>query len=270
MALSIRNRMGTGRALRFAMKILRACGLPALAVLTLASSPVSAAVFVGSGLTDLKPEEKVTISQPKPVQLLFEFRTKGSPNLQGGKQLRPDVIAAVKASGLFSEVSEGPTENGAILNIVIDDVVTPQEMQAAATKGAVTGATLFIAGSNIREHYTCVIDYLPNPSAAKITRTAEHSIVVQMGLINSVPTDAVKVDGGIKGAVAAMTRQIVANPLNAVGADPAFSPTVLVDPAATVAATPAAAEPAPAQAVVSPPETAPAEAPKPPVEAVRP
>lgn len=235
----------------------------------LACSPASAAVFVGSSLSDLKPEERVTVAQPGPVQLLFEFRTKGAPNLQGGKQLKPDVVAAVKASGLFSEVSDGPTPNGAILNVVIDDVVTPAETQAAATKGAITGATLFIAGSNIREHYTCVIDYLPSPAAQKITRTAEHSIVVQMGLINSVPTDAVKVDGGIKGAVAVMTRQIVANPLNALGADPAFAPTVLANPAALAPAAPLASEAAPAPTVASPSDAPPAEAPKPQTEAVR-
>jgi hypothetical protein len=247
----------------------QARGLAVVAVFLLAASPVSAAVFVGSGLTDLKAEEKVTVAQPKPVQLLFEFRTKGAPNLQGAKQLKPDVIATVKASGLFSEVSEGSTENGAILNIVIDDVVTPDEMKEATTKGAVTGATLFIAGTNIREHYTCVIDYMPNPAAQKITRKAEHSIVMQMGLINSVPTDAVKVDGGIKGAVAVMTRQIVANPLNAIGADPAFAPTVLVDPAAAAPAALPAPEPTPAPAAGSPTGPAPAEAPKPPTEAVR-
>lgn len=239
--------------------------------LVLAWSPASAAVFVGSGLGDLKPEERVTVAQPNPVQLLFEFRTKGAPNLQGGKQLKPDVVAAVKASGLFSDVSDGPTPNGAILNVVIDDVVTPEEMQAATTKGAITGATLFIAGSNIREHYTCVIDYLPNPTAQKITRKAEHSIVMQMGLINSIPTDAVKVDGGIKGAVSVMTRQIVANPLNALGADPAFAPAPLVEPAATAAPAAPAAEPAvaPTPAEAAPPVAAPVETPKPQAEGGR-
>ena len=55
----------------------------------------------------MKPEQKVTIAHPQPVQLLVQFKTKGSPNAQVTKQIKPDVVSAVKDSGLFSEVSDG-------------------------------------------------------------------------------------------------------------------------------------------------------------------
>lgn len=194
-----------------------------LLVLVMGSGRASAASFVGTELSDLKPEQKVVVAQPQPVQLLFQFKTKGAPNLQATKQVKADVVSTVKASGLFSEISDEPTANGAVLSIVIDDVVAPGETTDAATKGAITGATLFIAGSTVREHYACSIDYMASPTAPKISRTAAHSIVFQIGLINSTPTDAVKVEGGLKGAVSVMVRQIVSNPLNALASDPGFA-----------------------------------------------
>jgi hypothetical protein len=185
---------------------------------------VSAATYVGAALGDVKPEDKVPVAHPQPVQLLFEFHTKGAPNGRATKFLKDQVVETVKASGLFSDVSDDPAPNGAVLDIVIDNVVQPQEMSDAEGKGFVTGATFFVAGSNITDHYVCTIDYVAGPTAAKITKTASQSVINQLGLINSPPPDAVKI-GGMKDAVLTMTRQIVANPLNALAADPGFQPT---------------------------------------------
>jgi hypothetical protein len=211
--------------------------------------PAMAAGYVDAKLGDVKAEDKATIAEPRPVQVLFQFRTKGAPNGQGTKQLKPKVLEAVKASGLFSEVGEGAVATGAILNVVIDDVILPKEMQAAEMKGAATGATMFIAGSNIRENYKAQLDYVAGPDAPKITRTASHSIIIQMGLINKPPENAVKVEGGINGAVFTMTRQIVSNPLNELAKDPAFLPAQA--PAAATPATDAPSSPAAPAAPVS-------------------
>ena len=197
----------------------------------------SAAGYVSTMLGDVPADQKAVVAQPRPVQLLFQFRTKGAPNARGTKLLKDKVVDAVKASGLFSDVTDGPAADGAILNVVIDDVIAPKEMANAEAKGAVTGATMFIAGSNITEHYQSQIDYVAGPDAPKISRTAKHAVVFQMGLINSAPADAVKVEGGINAAVFTMARQIVANPLNDLAKDPAFLP-----------AAPAAAAPAPTPA----------------------
>lgn len=224
------------------------------------SPPASAAVFVDATLGDVKPEQKVTVAHPQPVQLLFQFRTKGSPNMQATKELKPQVFDAVKASGLFSDVSEAPVASGAILNVVIENVLDPAEQSAAAGQGFATGATLGIAGTTVREHYTCNIDYVGAPDAPKITRSATHFLLVQLGLFHAgAPENAVKVDGGIKGGVAVMTRQIVSNPLNAMASDPAFAaPAAASPPAASSppAATPVPAAPAaPAVATSSPAES---------------
>ncbi|HKP77677.1 MAG TPA: hypothetical protein VJU34_00960, partial [Phenylobacterium sp.] len=120
----------------------------ALAFFCAITEPAAAAGYVGAELMDVKPEAKVTVASPQPVQLLFNFATKGAPNKQATKFTKEEVLKTVKASGLFSEVSEAPTPNGAILSVTIDNTVAPGAMNEAAAKGVVTGATLFIVGSN--------------------------------------------------------------------------------------------------------------------------
>ena len=207
------------------------------------SGIASAASFVGSDLSDVKPEDRAVVAHQQPVQLLFEFQTKGAPNARATKYLKQTVVDTVKDSGLFSEVDDGPAPNGAILSIVINNVVEPKDLQAAEAKGVVTGATLFLAGSTVRDHYVSTIDYSSGPTAPHVTRTARHSVIVQLGLINSKPTDGVKA-GGVKDAVFTMARQIVSNPLNAAAKDPNFQPSA-PPPVEPSAAAPAPATPTP-------------------------
>lgn len=236
----------SARALLFAALALFFAGVAA-------HTPAVAAAYVGNGLSDLKPEDKVVVAHPQPVQLLFSFKTKGAPNAKATKYLKAKVTETVTASGLFSAVSETPTDNGAVLSVVIDNVVNPDEMKKAEGAGAVTGATLFIKGSNITDHYVSTVEYVSGPGAPTISRTAEHRVIVQLGMINSEPKDAVKV-GKMDEAIFTMARQIVANPLNEVARDPGFQG------AAPAAPAPAPAEAAPAQAA-TPATAAPAAAP---------
>ena len=238
-----------------------ACTILALALgllLALAVPRVSeAATYVGAATGDVKPADKAVIASPKPVQLLFQFKTKGAPNGAATKFTKDKVTQAVKDSGLFSEVSEGPVAGGAILNVVIDNVVEPGAISEATGKGFVTGATFFIAGSNTTDHYLCTVDYLGAPDAAKITRTATHTLIMQMGLINSPPPNAVRI-GRMDDAVFTLVRQIVANPLNEIGRDPAFAGgATAAAPVTAIAASaaptpPAVATPAPAPAGATP------------------
>jgi len=225
-------------------------------VMVAAPGVAAAGMLLDASLGDVKPEDKAVIAQPRPVQLLFVFRTKGAPNGKATKFLKETVFETVRSSGLFSEVSEGPVEGGAVLSVGIDNVIQPKEINAAAAKGAVTGATLFLAGSNIRDNYECTVEYVPAPGSPTITRTAHHAVVTQLGLINSAPKDAVKV-GSAKDTIFAMARQIVSNPLQAAAHDPGFVPGQA--PAASSAAPVDAAQPAsPAPEAQPPAETAPA------------
>jgi hypothetical protein len=227
-------------------------------VVAMTGGAALAATFVDASLPDVAAEKRVVIAKPQPVQLLFQFQTKGAPNAQATKFVKQTVVDAVKASGLFSDVSEGPAPNGAVLNVVIDNVVEPGDMSAAAGKGVVTGATLFIAGSTIQEHYKATVEYVGGPTALKISRTAQHSIYSQMGLINSPPPNGVKAEGGIKGAVFTMARQIVSNPLNDLASDPGFA---LSSTPEAAASTPPVSPTPDAATLATPAESAPSAAP---------
>jgi hypothetical protein len=219
----------------------------------------SAAAWLDAGLTDVKPEDKVVVAHPQPVQLLFQFQTKGAPNARATKFLKAQIVDTVKASGLFSEVSDAATANGALLSVVVNNVVDPDEMHAAEGKAFVTGATFFVAGTSVRDGYICTVDYLAGPNAPKITKIAHHSIITQLGMVNSPPPGAVKI-GSTNDAVMTMTRQIVSNPLNALASDPGFqappaAPATAADQTVAAQAQPASDAVATAP-VVSPSPTA--------------
>jgi len=225
--------------------------LTALAVASGAGAVAQAAAYVGDGLTDVSAQDKAVVANPQPVQLIFQFDTKGAPNARATKLLKQHVIDDLKATGAFAQISDGPTSNGAILGVTIDDVATPADLARAEGQGAVTGATFFIAGSNITEHYQSTLEYVASPTSPKITRTAQQAVIMQMGLINSPPEHAVKI-GKMDDAIYTMVRQIIDNPLNEILKDPTFP-----DAAAPAAQTNAAA-PAPASAAS--PTTTPAPA----------
>jgi hypothetical protein len=233
--------------------------LAAVLVLAMHAGGARAAGYVDAGLPDLTAEQKVVVKNPQPVQLLFQFQTKGAPNARATKFVEQQVLDTVKNSGLFSDVSDAPTANGAILSVTINNAPDPGDMAAAEVKGAVTGATLFIAGSTVRDNYICTVDYVASPTAPKISASAKHGVYFQMGLINSPPPNAVKVEGGIKGAVFTMVRQIVSHPLNTIAADPGFQ-TASAAPTSVAPdqpATPATASPAPTQSAPTAPASAP-------------
>src|SRR6185312_2695404 len=52
----------------------------AFAAVTAAVSPAAAGSFLDNTLGEVKPEDRIVIANPKPVQLLFEFQSNGAPN----------------------------------------------------------------------------------------------------------------------------------------------------------------------------------------------
>ena len=211
-------------------------------VATLAPRPAGAAEYVGAETPDVKAEDRAVVAHPQPVQVIFQFKTKGAPNARATKMIKSQVLDVIKASGDFSDISETATPNGALLSVVIDNVITPSETAADEGKGFATGATFFLVGNTVKDSYVCTVDYTAGPGAPTITKIAHHALYTQIGLTAPAPKDAIKV-GAMKEAIAIMIRQIVSNPLNQVATDPAFQPASTPAPAA---ATPVAlASPAP-------------------------
>lgn len=154
---------------------------------------------------------------PHPVQVIFEFQTKGAANARATEHLKADALAQVKQSGVFSDVSDAPVDGGALLSITLNNVPLSDD---AFSKGFVTGLTFGLAGSQVSDGYVCVASYTPPGSKERIVKQARHAIHTTMGA-TSAPGNAVKANG-IEDAVKTMQRQVVSNVLNDVTHDANF------------------------------------------------
>lgn len=180
----------------------------AVAACLVLSGCISITSYVDPTLGDVKPEQRVTVANPKPVQLVFEFQTKGALSARATKEIAPQVKELVATSGNFSEVSSEPVANGALLAITINNV--PEEN--AAGQGFATGLTLGLAGSTVTDFYVATAKYAA--SAGSATTTAEtkhalHSVVGAGGAPNGLTASKSPVE-----AVSTVMRQIVQHLLN--------------------------------------------------------
>ena len=216
-----------------------------VAFLLVAPGAALAGQYLPLSPTDVAAADKAVVAAPAPVQLLFQFKTKGAPNPQATKFLNDAVAKHVRESGVFSEVTTGPAANGAVLSITLENI--PQE--GAAGKGFATGLTFGLAGSTVIDYYICTVEFIPGPGAAKVTKEIKHQIITTLGLTKA-PENTVKTKG-INDAVLTMTRHVVTNGVNDVAKDPGFTLAAAV-PAPPAEAAPVA-EPAAAPGA---PETA--------------
>jgi len=155
-------------------------------------------------------------ASPAPVQLLFDFQTKGVANARATEFLRDKVTAQVKASGLFSDVGSNAVPNGAVLSITINNVPMTDD---AFSKGFVTGLTFGLAGSQVSDGYVCTASYR-NGDAAPVVKQARHAIHTTMGAA-ATPGGAVKMPNHSEAAIQ-MTHQVVSNLLNDLSQDTSF------------------------------------------------
>ena len=156
-------------------------------------------------------------ASPAPVQVLFDFQTKGVANAQATAFLRDRVIAQVKSSGLFSEVGSAAVANGAVLSLTLNNVPMSDD---AFRKGFVTGLTFGLAGSQVSDGYVCTATYRASGDAAALTKQARHAIHTTVGAA-ATPGNATKM-ADHKEAVFLMTTQVVSNVLNELSQDASF------------------------------------------------
>lgn len=168
---------------------LRRPRLASILALALAFTPGAALAdaWVDNGLQPVRPADWVKVARPQPVQLLFEFQTNGATNVRGTALLRRQVAETVRASGLFSQVSEAPVAGGAILHVVIDDLADEKARAAAERQGFTDHSTFGLVGAMVPEVYEARLDFIPGPGALAITRSARHKIWGQIGLRRPSP-----------------------------------------------------------------------------------
>jgi hypothetical protein len=150
---------------------------------------------------DLKKAES-----PQPIQLLFEFQSKGVSNSRVTESVRSKIYEQVSQSGLFSKLSYDPVPSGRKLSILINNV--PLTSNAAA-KGFATGLTFGLAGSTVADGYVCTISYI-EPGHDIVTRKVNHAIVSTIG--NTAGPSGLQAMTTVQ-AVDKMLRQIVAKGL---------------------------------------------------------
>lgn len=188
-----------------------------LALLGVMSLSGCASYYVDNATKEVPVSAYKKPAEPKPVQVIFEFQTKGVANATATGYLAPIVMAEIKASGIFSKVEKTPVEGGALLDVVINNVPLSDD---AMSKGFVTGLTLGLAGSQVGDGYICTMKYLPGTQSPAVTETARHAIYTVLGA-KGAPENGTKMDS-LDMAVKTMTKQIVSTTLNELSHNPEF------------------------------------------------
>jgi hypothetical protein len=188
-----------------------ATGLMALAMVGCASHYVDGSTKEVDAATFRKP------AAPAPVQVLFEFETKGVSNTRATDALKKQVVEQVRGSGLFSAADEKPVPNGALLGVKLNNVPMQDD---AFSKGFATGLTFGLAGSQVSDGYICTVQYVA-PGKEPVVKVVRHAIHTTIGAA-ATPGNSQKAKN-ITDAVNTMVRQIVGNALNDLSRDPAFN-----------------------------------------------
>lgn len=226
-----------------------AVAFAAMTLMAWSGSAHAARYFVENTLGDVPADQVATVTETRPVQVLFEFRTSGAANARGTEYLAEQVLTRVRESGYFSEVSTSPVEGGAILSVIIDNI--PQA--DAAQRGVGVGLTFGLLGTAVADYYISTFEYASGPDATRLSKEVRHTLISTIGN-TAAPENATRVRN-MPTAIETIVRQMIAHGLNDLAKDPAF-------PGST--ATAVAAEPSPAAEAApttdaAPPAEAPAE-----------
>jgi hypothetical protein len=176
-----------------------------------------ASVYVDGNTKEVAAAQFKKPASPVPVQMVFEFQTKGAPNAAVSNLLKPQIADVLKTSGLFAQLSDTPVASGAILSVTLNNVPLNDD---AFSKGFVTGLTFGLAGSTVSDGYVCTVKYLPGGSQQAVTKAARHAIHTSLGS-GTPPAGAVKADS-VDAAVRMMTKQVLSTALNDLSQDGAF------------------------------------------------
>jgi hypothetical protein len=177
-----------------------------------------ASVYVDGATKEVPSAQFTKPVKAAPVQVFFEFQTKGVANAQATALLKTKVMDQVKSSGLFAAVSEQASTGGGTLSVSLNNVPMTDD---AFSKGFVTGLTFGLAGSQVSDGYVCTAKFTPASGQGVVTKTARHAIHTTLGAA-AAPGNATKATG-MEDAAFTMQRQVLSQVLNDLSKDPAFS-----------------------------------------------
>jgi hypothetical protein len=161
------------------------------------SGCVSIKMYVDPALAPADKQSVTAVAKPEPIQVLYEFRTKGVANATATQRTSTHVTDVLRNSGLFSEVSTSPVLNLRRLLITIDNVPITTEGEAMA-KGFGVGLTFGLVGTMVTEGYICEAT-LSTPNAQPMSLNYRHALYATIGnasgppgLAGHPPADAIK------------------------------------------------------------------------------
>ncbi|MFB9241433.1 hypothetical protein IV454_07455 [Massilia antarctica] len=207
MTVPLTPRAGAARAL-FA-----ACLLAGSALLTGCVSPM----YLDTATKEVPVADMKKVANPKPVQLNFEFLTRGAPAAAVTNFLKDAVTTQVAESGLFAPAGSG-TPAG-ILMISLNNVKIGDDPTG---KAFVTGMTFGLAGTAVTDGYECTVSYLPAGQGKPIVKMARHAIHVTIGNASPPATAGKPMEHEL--AIKTMTHEVLSNALRDLSLDPAFNP----------------------------------------------
>lgn len=152
--------------------------LTAVLSLGVLAAPAQAAKFyVDNQLGWVKPEDKVQVASPQPVQLVIDFQTDGVSNAKAIKEVRPIIARYLQQSGLFGATSKTPVPNGALLTVRFNNIVDKK----AAGKGFKAGLTFGLAGTQVADNYDINLALVPATGREAIRTQLKHAIIMTIG-----------------------------------------------------------------------------------------
>lgn len=175
-------------------------------------------MYVDNGVREVPVAEYTKPATARPVQLFFEFQTKGAPNTRATELLRARVTDQVKQSGLFASVVDQADPAAGMLSITLNNVPLSDD---AFTKGFVTGLTFGLAGNQVSDGYVCTARYTPAGDGSPVVKSARHAIHTTVGNAGA-PQNGIKA-ASAEDAVHMMTRQVLSQVLNDLSRDAGVS-----------------------------------------------
>ncbi len=231
----------------------RRWGVACLVLLSLLAGGCST-VYVDGGVTEAPVSGFVRPASPQPVQLVFEFQTKGVSNAQATAHLKTLVKEQVTESGLFAAVSDEPVSGGALLTLTMNNVPLNDD---AMGKAFLAGFTFGLAGTVVGDGYESQLRYSARPGVPPAPPLQQkHAIYLKIGA-SGPPPNAVEVEG-LDAAVKRMVRQTLSRLLDGLSRSAAFRGQGPDGGPATPSPTPSAtASTTPSVTTADPPRTTP-------------
>lgn len=128
-------------------------------------------------LPRVTPSDVLAVRDPRPVVLVVEFQTNGSPRSIASKSVRKKVSGILTTAKVFSAITSERAESTDELKIVLNNV---GDLGEAAGKGALTGLTFGISGSTVTDGYVMTATFT-RVGRSPVEKTYRHALLSTIG-----------------------------------------------------------------------------------------